>query len=165
MRRLDVTRRRVRHAGGDELPGAAASMRIGGRRSPPPDTVARSRIPVSRAGSAAALAWGLERWCLAGIALRAEGRCASREHERAGRRAGAHDAGCLTLGIPFVEIGRELRRRDRVSAAGLLLEAVAEAVEEIAGYGDAWTAAAAAESLAYALRRRIGPVAPRSETR
>jgi len=84
--------------------------------------------------------------------------CASRAHARTGTGTRLHDAGCSTLGIPLPEIRRELRARDSVGAAPLLEEAVHEAVAELSAYGRDWTAAAAAESLAYALRRRITPL-------
>lgn len=83
--------------------------------------------------------------------------CASRVHAHAQQGARSHDAGCWALGIPLAEIRRELRARDPVGAASLLEEAVHEAVAELSAYGRAWTAAAATESLAYALRRRITP--------
>ncbi|QZY52118.1 hypothetical protein [Leucobacter tenebrionis] len=111
----------------------------------------------SRSGAAAALAGRLERICCAGIELRQWGSCAPPDGGTRRRARHRHDRGCRTLGLPLHLLERSLRRWDTVGAAGLLLEAVAQAVAEVEAHGEPWSARRATEALAYALHGRITP--------
>lgn len=134
-----------------------------------------------RAADARDLARMIELLCERGIDLRSEGWClgvpradellmggagpvAGRRRADAERRHRAHlrrghDAGCRELGVPRETLARFVRGWDAVGAAGLLLEAVDQAIAEIcaASAQRGWRADLASEALWHALRSRITP--------
>lgn len=121
--------------------------------------------PNARAGRAARLAARVERICFAGIELRARGACADpRGGPGCTPDAHAHDRGCRALGVPMRRLTSAVRAWDAVGAAGLVCEALDEAVRDIESFGGAWDAGFARDALAYALRRRITPSQAPSQT-
>ncbi|WP_449282832.1 hypothetical protein, partial [Leucobacter sp.] len=120
--------------------------------------IQRSRPPASMPGAAAALAARLELLCAAGIELRARGVCAAPDRREAGHALRGHDAGCRAIGLPLERTVRALRWWDGAGAAGLLTEALREAVEEIDALGEEWSPAEAREIVGYAIAQRITPI-------
>ena len=119
--------------------------------------VPRLRVPVSRPGAGAALAARLGALCAAGIELRARGACAAPDRREFRHALRGHDAGCRALGLPLADTERVLRKWDAGGAAGLLIEALREAVEEIGALGAGWSPELAHEIVGYAIARRITP--------
>ncbi|WP_053383969.1 hypothetical protein [Leucobacter celer] len=119
--------------------------------------ISRLRPPGPAPGAGAALAARLERLCAAGIELRAHGRCAAPDRREAGHLLRGHDAGCRTVGLPVEGTARALQRWDTAGVAGLLVEALREAVREIDALGQEWSPDQAREIVGYAIAQRITP--------
>lgn len=135
-----------------------------------------------RAGSAAELAWRLERVVHCGIELARQGRCLGTanpariwltpegvvvvssgrgEHRvRHGHLGRGHDAGCATLGVPRTALSALTLGWDAVGAAPLIEEACVHAICEIAASPVGWQPDRAREAFAFAVRSRITPRAP-----
>ncbi len=114
-----------------------------------------------RAGAAARLAGELLEWSEAGLSRRAVGRCGVPDGAEARHRARGHDAGCAAIGVPRHELARMIERADTVGATKLLLDAVNEAIIDLASRGAGWRLDTARELLGEAVERRITPAVKR----
>ncbi len=135
--------------------GVAPGLISGSRRG---SSMRRSARTVTRAGSASRLAARAERICLAGIELRSLGGCAD-PRGGSGRLPDAHthDRGCTAIGLPIRRLTSAVRAWDTTGAAGLVCEALEEAVGDIEALGGQWDLQFACDAISYALRQRITP--------
>lgn len=117
----------------------------------------RAKAPTRRSGAAARLARDALDWSTAGLEGRAQGRCGAPMGAEVRHRSRGHDIGCAAIGMPRHELVRMIGRADVAGAAGLITDALDEAIGELARRGSAWSIFDAHEVIGEALERRITP--------